>query len=264
MMRLMETRELMFKNRQEKRMPATLRMPQDASRGVMVMLHGLGGWKDQGVIVAAAEAAGLEGYTVLTFDAADGANGPDGAFYRATNTDYLHDLEDVISYVEREEWYREPFILAGHSQGALVALRYAAEYPGVAQRLILIAPAVSWTAAFLAAKGYGLAFLAWLFNWFVTGFANWNGPNGKKLKIGRNWFFDFFKWNGRRYAKRIHVPVLIVTAERDMTVATVEYHTRFARAFSDARHEVVPGAVHDFADHTEKITAIVRAWLTPS
>ena len=41
----MKTKDFTIKNREDKRILATLRKPEDALKGTMVLLHGLGGWK---------------------------------------------------------------------------------------------------------------------------------------------------------------------------------------------------------------------------
>lgn len=255
-------RELEFKNRHGKRMPATLRVPADERRGTFVMLHGLGGWKEQEVITATAAALAESGYLALSFDASDGANGPDGDFFKSTTTGMHDDLEDLIEGVVHEAWFVPPLMLAGHSQGGLVTLKYAAKHQEVA-KLVLLAPAIGWLAALKSARAYGAALIAWALAWLTRGLSNWNGPEGRELKIGRGWLIDFFAWNGFRYAKEISAEALIISAGNDHTVATVRDHARLAQEL-DATHAIVPGAPHHFAKHAGKVADIVKQWLTSS
>lgn len=256
--------ELMLTNRFGKRMPATLRTPEGKAKGTLIMLHGLGGWKDQEVVVSVAEAAVASGYRALTFDFADGANGPDGDFTASTTSGALSDLDDVLAYAERADWHDGAVLLGGHSQGGLVVMRFASEHPGVAERLILVAPAVTWWSAVRAAGAYGFAIVVWIVAWLTSGLTNWNGPNGRQLKIGRPWLFDFINYNGIRYARKIHAPVLIVSAGCDMTVATPKYHARLATYFRNATHVVVNDAVHHFAKKGGDLAGIVSSWLSSS
>ncbi len=260
----MNKTELMLQNRHGKRMPATLYTPERAPQGTLVMLHGLGGWKDQEVVVAAAHAAVSAGYQALTFDFADGANGPDGDFTTSTTSGALRDLDDTLSAIEKLPWYTEPLILGGHSQGGLVVMRFVSEHPGLAEKLVLIAPAVSWWTAALAAGAYGFALVLWLFAWLTSGLTNWNGPDGRTLKIGRPWLFDFFSYDGIKYAKSITVPVLVVSAGCDMTVATPKYHAKLIPHFKQATHIIVDNAAHHFPKRGSDVTAIVSSWLTSS
>lgn len=258
------TEELVLLNRHGKRMPATLRTPEGDVKGTFVMLHGLGGWKDQEVVVAAAEAAVACGYQALAFDFADGANGPDGDFTTSTTSGALRDLDDTLSDIERLPWYKAPLILGGHSQGGLVVMRFASEHPGLAEKLVLIAPAISWWTAARAAGAYGFAIVLWIAAWLTNGLTNWNGPEGRTLKIGRPWLFDFFTYDGIKYAKNISVPVLVVSAGCDMTVATPKYHARLIPHFKNAKHIIVENAAHHFPKRGSDITAIVSSWLTSS
>lgn len=245
-------------------MPATLRTPEGEIQGTFVMLHGLGGWKDQGVVVSAADALVALGYRALTFDFADGANGPDGDFTTSTTTGAYNDLDDVLAYIERSEWHTGSLLLGGHSQGGLVVMKFVSEHPGIAERLILIAPAISWWTAIVAAGAYGFAIVAWILMWLTSGLTNWNGPNGRMLKIGRPWLFDFIGYNGIKYAKKIPIPTLVISAGCDMTVATPKYHARLVPHFKNATHVIVHDAAHHFPEHGAEIAAIVSSWLSSS
>ncbi len=237
-------------------MPATLRKREGEAKGTFVLLHGLGGWKDQSVIASVANAACAIGYRTITFDAADGAVAPDADFFEQTTSGYLEDVEDVMRYLHESKLITESVILAGHSMGGLVALAYARTHPELA-KLVLLAPAVSWKVMWWAQVPY---FLLWL----IVGYRRWYGPYGSRPRLGRRWVFDFFRFDGYRSAHSISVPVLIVSAGKDHTVARPWEHRSFARAFNNATHRVVPGAAHAFPKHTEEAAGIVTSWLTSS
>ena len=114
------------------------------AKGTIILLHGLGGWKEQPLIVIVADELYKSGYNVVTFDAADGAKGPDADFAHSTVTGFLEDLDDVVGHVTNADWFVGPLLLAGHSLGGTVALHYARLHPAQAAKLILFAPAVSW------------------------------------------------------------------------------------------------------------------------
>jgi uncharacterized protein len=241
-------------NRNQKRLPLTVRVPIGAQKGTALVLHGLGGWKDQSVIAQTADTLCSLSYRTLTFNAADGSRGPDGDFFTQTTSGYLKDLEDVMEQVRRDQ---EPFVLVGHSVGGLVALRYASEHPEQVTKLILLAPAVSW-------KMLWWAQLPFLVLWLVQGKRKWPGPKGEDFYLGRNWIFDFFTFDGYRYAQKVTVPTLVVSAEKDETVARPKEHAQFVRAFPKAEQKVVPAAAHAFTGHESEVTAIVSSWLTSS
>lgn len=254
----MNCEELMLTNRAGKRMPATLYAP-DAPQGTALVLHGVGGWKGQPVITATAHVLAEHGYAVLAFDAADGPVAPDNDFFNSTITGYLDDIEDVIAWMKQQPWYREPLILAGHSVGALAALRHANAHRD-ATKLLLIAPAISWKSGWWMQGPY----LLW---WLVVGSRpTWN-PFGqfKKLKpLGRRWLLDFLAYDGYQDARTCSIPSLVISASQDGTVAKPFEHRRFARAFGDCQQAVIAGADHDFRGYEDELAATIRQWLLSS
>lgn len=252
----MEIRELEIRNRNGKRMPATLRVP-DTSKGLVVVLHGLGGWKDQYVVVAAANGVVAAGYTALTFDAADSAKAPDADFARSTTTGYLEDLEDVMAYVETQGWYEDSVLLAGHSLGATVASAYAGMYPQKVSRLMLLAPAVSW-------KLYTKVFLPYGLWWFIFDKHKTPGPEGLSLPLKRTWLVDFMRYDARKQSALISVPVLVVIAGADNFVGTTVALQRFAKGFARGTGVVIKKANHTFYTRDEEVTDTIKTWLTSS
>ncbi len=253
-MHVMETRETMLTNRNGKRMPATFRIDENA-KGTFVLLHGIGGWKDQRVMRAIIDPICESGYTVVTFDASDGANAPDADSLAGTTTGYRADLEDVIAHITHEPWYVAPLMLGGHSLGALVALEYAAEHPEVAQ-LVLAAPAISWREyQHIVPVG------TW---WLLRGKVRMPGPELRHYWLSRAWLYDFLARDMKRHAPRIQAPTLIIFGSKDGLVGTVKTHKRFAERFPNARYEVIPGADHTFHPYEEAVTATIRQWLTSS
>ncbi len=125
----------------------------EAGRGharTVLLVHGIGaggardwretvGWLQQSFHVVAVDLPG--------FGASDRAN----ALYSPAN--YARVLRHVA-----ERFARRPFVLVGHSMGAVVSLRYAASYPQEVSRLVVVdAPGIlhrySTASAFLAQLG---------------------------------------------------------------------------------------------------------------
>jgi pimeloyl-ACP methyl ester carboxylesterase len=255
-MQAMEKRDFVITNRNGKRMPATLRMPGSAPKGTFVVLHGLGGWKEQGVVAAMADAVCTAGHIAVTFDAADGAMAPDSDPLVSTTTGYREDLEDVIAYAKEQDWHAAPLSLAGHSQGALVALEYARIHAGL-ERLILAASAISWRTytKFVIPLGFWLV---------AAGSHNTPGPSGRSLRLGRPWLFDFMGYDGYRSAPHVSVPTLVISAGYDDLVGREKVHARLAKRLPNAVHESIPGAPHTFRGHESAVAATITAWLSSS
>lgn len=239
-------------------MPATLHIPEGASRGFAVVLHGLGGWREQSVVRAAATASCESGYTTLSFDASDGAVGPDADFPHSTTTGFLNDLEDVVAHAKEEGWCTvSSYILIGHSLGGMVASAYAATHAREVSRLVLIAPAVSWAL-------YTKLFLPYGVWWFLANTHKTPGPEGKILSLRREWLLDFFKHDMRRDQERITVPVLVILGEKDGVVGTEKALRAFTSGFTDSDFVLIPSAGHTFKGHEQNVADTIHTWLMSS
>lgn len=253
----MKTEEIELRNRDGKGMPATLQIPDGEAQGVVVLLHGIGGWKDQPLLVALANAFVQDDYAAVRFDESNGVNNPDGDFFHETTTQYTRDVEDVVTYLKGQDWYRQPLILVGHSMGGLVAAWYVAEHPDNVSRLILTAPAVSWKSMWWAWLPLALLDL-------VRGHMKMLGVDGKKFRLSPLWWKDFFKFDGYRYAPKILVPTLIISAEKDHTVAKPFEHRGYTKRFANAEHSTISWADHDFTGHEDEVIATIKQWRTSS
>ncbi len=256
----MHEEEFIVKNRAGKRLVAALRTSELSKKlhpkGTVVLLHGLGGWKDQYLLVVVAESLRSDGYYVVTFDAADGAKGPDGNFHKSTNTDYLGDVAEIVAHVRKQSWFTSPLMLAGHSQGEMVALRYAATHPKEVDQLVMIAPATSWTDTLPLSIPFGL--------WWLTVNRHTTpgpGPRGSRLPLDRTWLLDYMKFNPRKDAEKVQVPALIVSAQKDGLIST-KNHAKLVKHFAHGTLKVIPRANHIFFRQEHEVAATILAWRT--
>lgn len=244
-------------------MPAVYAESPTSSRGLAIIFHGLGGYQELPVLKDAREALVSLGYNVFSFDSSDGAKGPDADFFNNTNTGYVEDIEDVMAHIKTLSWFTQPTLMLGHSQGALVLLAYLHKHPDEeSENIILLAPAVSWRHSLFSLHGIGS--LLWIGKWLVLGEVPWPGPDGTPLRLGRRWLLDFLTYDGTWYASAITANVLLVSAERDQTVATPKYHREFAKHFAHVRHVVIKDALHAFPNHTKAVADTIRTWLSSS
>ncbi len=257
----MTRQEYSIKNRSGKRINATVRIPdkseKSASKGTIVLLHGLGGWKEQPLLVLLAEEFCQKGYAVFTFDAADGARGSDADFVHSTTTGFVADLEDVVAYVLNSDWHvrGERIIIAAHSLGGTAAIRYTRLHPEQISKLILIAPAVSWKSADILTLIGGV----W---WLLRNKNKTPGPDHSKLPLDKGFVWDFMKFDSKRDASYIATPTLVISASRDSSVTSPKAQYELAQRFPNATSVVIPGAGHVFWKHEHKLADTILAWLT--
>jgi alpha-beta hydrolase superfamily lysophospholipase len=252
----MQKQELILVNRDGKRMPSTLQIPEGAAKGTVIVLHGLGGLRDQSLIKAVAHGMTEEGYVSLTFDDSHAVKSLDARFFEATTSQYLRDVEDAVDYAQKQNWFTAPLILAGHSMGGFVAVHHTRLHQDAA-RLILLAPAMSWKTMWGAAVPF-------LVLWLITGTQKFLSIDEKHHQLGRAWILDFLKYDAHKDARFIDVPTLILSAENDETVARPPEHAKFAAHFSHADHRTIAHADHDFDGHEDAVVATITSWLTSS
>jgi pimeloyl-ACP methyl ester carboxylesterase len=250
-------REVVLKNRDGKRILGMVRTPDGTSKGTVVIAHGLGGWKEQSLFVISAEELCKHGYNVFSFDGADGAKAPDGDFTHSTTTDFIKDLDEVVTYVMAADWYAGPLILLGHSLGGMSSLHYARMHPARVSKLILIAPAVSWKQGLISSLPLGL----W---WLIFNKNKAYGPDHRRIPLDRAWLLDFMKYDMKRDAPYVSAPTLIITAGNDGTIASPRAHEGLVHRFPRSTWITIPHARHVFIKHEHKVADTITKWLTSS
>ncbi len=255
----MNEEEFTITNRHGKRIVGKLRATTHTPKGTFILLHGLGGWKDQYLLTVIAESVRALGYQAVTFDAADGAKGPDANFANATTSSYVEDLEDVFKYLRTQKWFAKPVLLAGHSQGGLVALRYARIHSESISKLILIAPLLSWKIGLPWTVPFGLS-------WLVTNkhFTPGPGPAHTKLLLRRGWLLDFMTYDVSRDGRSVKIPTLVISAQRDDVVGTPKQQSRIIHSLHKVKQVIVKEAGHLFWKHEQKVADTITTWLTSS
>lgn len=216
------------------------------------MLHGLAGWREQSTVITIAEALTKAGYITLTFDGANCLRGPDASFANATTTGFVEDAEDVIAYMKEASWFQGPFILAGHSLGALVATRLERLHPGLALKLLLVAPAICWY------KDRSGKFLKRIH--FLARQVRAMRESGRLMPIYPKWILDYVSYDIRKDAPYCACPTHIISAGDDLTVARSRDHEKLTHIFPHATHVTIPDATHTFAGHEQELTESILRW----
>jgi pimeloyl-ACP methyl ester carboxylesterase len=194
------------------------------------------------------------GYITLTFDGADCLRGPDASFPNATTSGFVEDAEDVIAYMKEAPWCKGPFVLAGHSLGALVATRLEHLHPGTSTKLLLVAPAICWY------KDRSGKFLKRIH--FLARQVHAMRKKGVLMPIYPKWILDYISYDIRKDAAHCACPTFIISAGDDLTVARAVAHEKLATLFPNARHTTIAGATHTFAGNEQELTQSIQEWLS--
>ncbi|MBU0471688.1 MAG: lysophospholipase [Nanoarchaeota archaeon] len=131
-----------IKNRRERKICVIVETV-DNPKGLAFVMHGLGGYKEQPHIRSFIESFLEENFNVISFDTTNTFGESDGLYEDATVTNYYEDLEVVIEWSKKQEFYSEPFFLAGHSLGGICITLYAQKKPNKIKGLAPISTVVS-------------------------------------------------------------------------------------------------------------------------
>lgn len=148
--------------------------------------------------------------------------------------DYVADLEEV-----RRQLELEAFDLLGHSFGALVALAYAAKFPGRVRRLVVDGPP-DWRDR---ERIINLALPAHFALWDQAAQAYVEQLTQEWYWTAIDWFVGNDSWDPVTDMRRVTAETLVVTGEHDPTFGE-ECAGLLASYAASGRHAVVHGAGH--------------------
>jgi pimeloyl-ACP methyl ester carboxylesterase len=132
-----------IKNRKGQKLAVVTEQPNGGPKGLVFLMHGLGGFKEQEFIRTAIGAFLENRYTAVSFDTTNTFGESEGNYEDATLTNYYEDLVDVINWAKTQQWYIEPFVLAGHSFGGFCTAYYSENYPNQVKAVAPISATVS-------------------------------------------------------------------------------------------------------------------------
>lgn len=250
-----------IKNRNDIELAVVVENEKGAT-GLAFIVHGLGGFKEQVHIRALAESFLDNGYRVVTYDAANTIGESGGRMEDATLTNYFEDLEDVVEWAATQSWYKEPFVVCGHSLGGASSIMYAAKYP---EKVKAIAPISAFIAGPLSKRLEDAETMA---RWEKDGYIleESKGKPGVVKKIGWGFIEDALNHDMRKSADKITCPALFVTGSEDVSCSPEAEQMVIDKMISPARLEVIDGMAHNprSEEHNQELKDLVSNWLANS
>ncbi|MBI2439636.1 MAG: alpha/beta fold hydrolase [Candidatus Moranbacteria bacterium] len=250
---------MIIKNRKKENIAVTLDKNNKAC-GLVFVMHGLGGFKEQSHIQMLIDIFKKKNYTVVSFDTTNSFGESGGNYSDATATNYYEDLEDVIAWAKNNSWYEEPFVLTGHSLGGLSVALFAEKYPN---RVKALAPLSAVVSGKLWKQIQDKKVLE---NWKKDG--TWKrGENVSKpgtIKILK-WAFaeDIMKYDLLENVEKLTMPVLMIVGRDDSTVPVFHQKILFEKLSGKKELHVIENAGHTFREknHLSEIEKILAGWL---
>jgi len=256
--------KLTIKNRKGQNIVVLVEKAEN-QKGLAFIMHGLGGFKEQPHIQTIAETFRENGYTVVRFDSTNTLGESDGNYEEATITNYYEDLEDVIKWAETQEWYQEPFALAGHSLGGISVALFAENYSEKVKAVAPISTVVSGKLSMEARERYKPKELK---KWRETGWQEGKSRArpGVIKRLPWSHMEDLMKYDLLLKVDKLTMSVLLIVGEQDESTPLDHQKILYQALPGPKELHIIKDAPHTFRDpgHLEEIKKIFGNWLKNS
>lgn len=248
-----------IKSREGKNISVILEKSEQA-KGLAFVMHGLGGFKEQEHIITFAKAFSENAFTVVRFDTRNTIGESEGDYSDANFTNSYEDLEDVINWAKGEDWYKEPFVLAGHSLGSGCILWYAAHHP---QELAGLAPISTVIGGAQTLARYRPEDLR---QWDESGMqskASNSKPGVMKELRWPQFKEDILQYDIVPEAHKLTMPVLMIVGDQDFGTPLEDQMKLYENIVGDKEIHSIKGGPHTFREvkHLEEIKEIFSNWI---
>ena len=228
---------------QNEKIHVLVKKPQTPAKGVLFLMHGLGSASTEKIIQATQKAYADNGWTSVAFDCRHAFGKSSGSLEKARLSTYFEDLNTVIDWAQKQDFFIEPFGLAGHSLGGAAVLKYAEHHSQRVNHLVLIAPVLSgklWEEACL------LNIPDFYREWQKNGSFFYQDPLYPDWKgsISYDVLKDTFSYDAFSFTDRLKMPVSIFVGQNDavsLVSANQQFYDRLhgfkmIRLFKEADH----------------------------
>jgi alpha/beta superfamily hydrolase len=165
-------------------------------------------------VVETAKNAFLDnGYTVVVFDARYSLGESYGNVSEVSLSTFLEDLETVVNWAKKQDFYHEPFAIAGHSLGGATTILYSHNNDNISF-LIPITPVIGgkqWENSCMKNMP------DFCKQWKEKGYYEYK-QNNKSVNIFYTVVNEAKSYNALELAQNIKAPALFIIAENDRVI----------------------------------------------
>ncbi|MFA6307968.1 MAG: alpha/beta fold hydrolase [Patescibacteria group bacterium] len=225
-------------------------------QGLVFIMHGLGASKDECYMERFAKAFREKNFIVVRFDNRHSIGESEGNYYDVNFSNTYEDLEDVIAWAKKEKWYKEPFVLVGHSLGAGCILWYSANHPNEVAGLVPLSTAISGQQALMRFRKSDLSLPAKMRQ------ASLSFKVIKTLKW-RQFRDDILKYNIIPEAPKFVMPFLMMVGDEDINTPLEDQRQLYDLVPEPKEIHIIKGAGHTFrsASHLDQAEEILKKWI---
>ncbi len=230
------------------------------SKGLVFVMHGLGGFKEEPCIETMSKTFRDNNFTVIRFDTTNSTGESGGKLENATTTNYYQDLEDVIEWAQTQDFYTEPFWLVGHSVGGFCVAFFALNHP---EKVKAVAPISAVVSGELFIQTEEMKPI--LEDWKKTRIREWESSTQPGLikRLKYDFIEDVLNYNLLQNAHKINCPVLMIVGEKDITTPPEHQKRLFDALKAKKELHIIQGSKHTFKEesHLKELKAIMGEWI---
>lgn len=206
--------------------------------------HGLASNQQHQAVLAAKKAFLANGYVVVTFDSRHSLGKSSRNVENTRISTFSKDLNNVTAWAAKQDFYSEPFALAGHSLGGASVWSYAMQNPQKVNILIGIAPVVSgdlWEASCFKNMS------EFCQKWKSDGIYAYQTPDGKdKVLISYQTLEDAKSFNALNDAENLKARPLLIAADNDNIIPSQDIKKLYDRLPSPKYMAIITDSGHNF------------------
>ncbi len=224
---------------------------------LVFVMHGLWWCKEQLHIQEFRKVFLDNGYVVVSFDTTNTyGESSYNTQENASVTWYYNDLEDVVSWAGKQEWYEEPFVLAGHSLWGICSVLFAIKHQ---DKIKALAPTScsTYKSFFMRKKDI---VDEWKENWILE-YIGWAG-NTKTLKY--EFMEDYSKYADlEEKLFKIKVPVLLIVWDEDIIAPVDTQKKIYNSLWWDKELYIIKDAPHTFKSEKDldEVYEVFDKWI---
>lgn len=241
---------------------AQILSPKQNALGLVFILHGLAGYKEEDYLLKCADIFLNKGLTVCLYDARHSFGESDGNLKNACFSNFIKDFEVIINWAKTQNFYQEPFFALGHSLGAGSVLFHAIKEPSLFKGIVCLAPVYNGQKLL---ESYQKTKPDFVLKWKQEKYLYKEKETDPQINgyISFDHMIDAQSYQLETQAHQITCPVLIIAGDRDISSTKEINEDLFSKLKSDKELHIIKNGTHTFRSDENKneLEIILNNWL---